>query len=58
VAAHLRETLGVEAELVRGGSGELSVWVDGTKVIEKMGQAFPTVEECELAVAKVMQGGA
>jgi hypothetical protein len=55
VAAHLKKTLGVDAALVRGGMGEFSVWVEGERVIEKMGQAFPTEAECELAVARAMQ---
>jgi hypothetical protein len=50
VAAHLKNTLGVDAELVRGGSGELSVWVDDVRVISKAAQIFPTPEECEAAV--------
>ena len=55
MAAHLHENLGIQVELVRGDRGEFSVWVDGAKVIAKIGQSFPTPEECELAVAKALQ---
>jgi hypothetical protein len=35
VAAELQKALGITAELVVGGSGEFTVWVDGAKVAEK-----------------------
>jgi hypothetical protein len=54
VAAHLKEHLGVETKLVRGNSGEFSVWVGDERVLEKVGQAFPTETECEAAVAKAL----
>jgi hypothetical protein len=41
VAAQLKEDLGVETDLVVGNSGEFTVWVDGAKVAEKKGGAFP-----------------
>jgi hypothetical protein len=40
VAAELDKALGIKAELVVGGAGEFTVWVDGTKVAEKDWQ-FP-----------------
>jgi hypothetical protein len=58
VAAHLKNALGVETELVRGGSGEFTVWFGGAKVIEKFGQLFPTPEECEAAVARAIDATA
>jgi predicted Rdx family selenoprotein len=41
VAAQLKQDLGVVAELVVGGSGEFTVWVDDRKVSEKTGGVFP-----------------
>jgi hypothetical protein len=41
VAAQLKQDLNVDAELVVGGSGEFTVWVDGTKVAEKSWGRFP-----------------
>jgi hypothetical protein len=41
VAAQLKQDLGIDAALVVGNSGELSVWVDDAKVIEKTGWRFP-----------------
>jgi predicted Rdx family selenoprotein len=41
VAAQLKQDLGVEAELVVGGAGEFTVWVDDDKVIEKHWGRFP-----------------
>ena len=52
MAAHLKQTLGVETDIVRGNSGEFTVWVDGVKVVEKIGQIFPTAEEIEQEVSR------
>ena len=41
MAAQLKQDLGVDAELVVGGSGEFTVWVDGKKVAEKSWGRFP-----------------
>jgi hypothetical protein len=41
VAAQLKQDLGLDAELVVGKSGELSVWVDTKKVAEKSWGKFP-----------------
>jgi len=35
VAAHLKQNLDIDADLVVGNSGELTLWVDGVKVAEK-----------------------
>lgn len=41
MAAQLKQDLGVDSELVVGGSGEFTVWVDGKKVAEKARGMFP-----------------
>lgn len=46
----LRQELGIEAELVRGGGGIFKVSVDGTLVARKTLDGFPTPEACLEAV--------
>lgn len=46
----MKQDLGVEAELVVGSSGELSVWVDDAKVIEKRWGRFPDPKDVVAAV--------
>ncbi len=41
MAAQLKQELGVDAELVVGGSGEFTVWVDDRKIAEKSWGKFP-----------------
>jgi hypothetical protein len=41
VAAQLKQDLDVDAELVVGGSGEFTVWVNDKKVAEKSWGRFP-----------------
>lgn len=41
MAAQLKQDLGVVAEMVVGGSGEFTVWVDAAKVAEKTMGKFP-----------------
>lgn len=41
MAAQLKQELGVDADLVIGGSGEFTVWVDDKKVAEKSWGQFP-----------------
>ncbi len=50
MAAKLERALGVAATLVPGDAGELSVWVDGARVIAKQGGKFPEPEEVIAAV--------
>jgi hypothetical protein len=50
VAAKLERALGVAATLVPGDAGELSVWVDGARVIAKQGARFPDPDEVIAAV--------
>ena len=41
MAAQLKQDLGVDTEMVVGGSGEFTVWVNGAKVAEKQWGKFP-----------------
>jgi predicted Rdx family selenoprotein len=54
VAEHLKEELDVEAILVKGGRGEFSVRINGTIVIEKKGDEFPSPAQCVDAVSRVI----
>ena len=42
MAALIKQHAGVDSDLEVGGRGELSVWVDGKKVVEKTSRGFPT----------------
>ena len=55
MAAELKATLGVDASLVVGSSGELTVWVDGDKVADKAGGAFPEPAAVVAAVRSRMK---
>ena len=41
----LKRELSLETKLVPGGTGEFTVWVNGTKVAEKGYDGFPTDSE-------------
>jgi len=50
VAAELKKAVGIDARLIVGSSGELSVWVDEQLVIEKKLGRFPSPEDVVTAV--------
>jgi hypothetical protein len=50
VAAQLKQDLGIDAELVIGGSGEFTVWVDDKKIAEKSWGRFPDPQKVVDAV--------
>ena len=50
----LRESFQVESELVPGGVGEFTVWIDGRKVAEKTYKGFPSESEVLEAVRAVI----
>ena len=50
MAAELKQTIGVDAQLVVGGSGEFTVWVGDQKVAEKKWGRFPAPEDVVDAV--------
>ena len=45
MAAEIKDELGVETELVKGGRGEFTVWVDDEMVAKKGWFRFPPVEK-------------
>jgi hypothetical protein len=50
VAALIKEKTGLESDLVVGGRGEFTVWLDGTRVAQKDANGFPADEEVLAAV--------
>jgi hypothetical protein len=54
VAEYLKEELDVDAVLVEGARGEFSVRVNGSVVIQKKGDDFPTPARCVDAVSRVI----
>jgi hypothetical protein len=50
VAAELKQSLGVDTELVVGNSGEFTVWVGDAKVAEKKWGRFPEPQDVVSAV--------
>jgi hypothetical protein len=41
VAALIKSTVGIQPELVEGGRGEFTVWVDHNRVAQKDAHGFP-----------------
>jgi hypothetical protein len=50
VAAELKKQTGLDAQLLVGGSGEFTVWLDDRLVAEKKLGRFPEPEEVVAAV--------
>ena len=50
----LREELGVEAEIVKGGRGVFTVAVDGAVVAQKSPSGFPDEEEIVRSVQRAL----
>ena len=50
MAAQLKQDLASEVDLVVGNPGEFSVWVEGTKVAEKISGRFPEPDSVVAAV--------
>jgi hypothetical protein len=51
----LKKTLGVEADLVPGKTGEFTVWVGGRKVAKKGLFRFPKDRDIVRAVAEALK---
>lgn len=45
MAAAVKETLGVEVQVLEGGVGQFDVIVDGARILGKKNGVFPTDEE-------------
>ena len=50
MAAQLKHELGIDAEMLVGGSGEFTVWVGDRKVAEKVMGRFPDPDAVVTAV--------
>jgi hypothetical protein len=55
VAAELKKAVGVEAQLLRGDSGEFTIWLDDQLVSEKKNGQFPSPESVVEAVKAAMK---
>ena len=54
MAAHIKQSLNLDAEIEPGSRGEFSVWVDGAKVAEKSRTGFPTEKAVVETVARAI----
>jgi hypothetical protein len=54
VAALIKKDTGFDTELVEGGRGEFSVWVDGERVAQKEAGAFPADQDALAAVRRAI----
>ena len=50
MAALIKQESGADADLEPGGRGELSVWVDGKKIVEKSLRGLPADADLVAAV--------
>lgn len=50
MAAELKRELGLDAQLVVGNSGELSVWLDDKLIAEKKQGQFPSPDDVVAAM--------
>jgi hypothetical protein len=50
VAALIKEKTGLESDLVVGGRGEFTVWLDGKRIAQKDANGFPADEDVVSAV--------
>jgi hypothetical protein len=55
VAAELKKSVGVDAQLLRGGSGEFTIWLDDKLVAEKKNGQFPSPDSVVEAVKAAMK---
>jgi hypothetical protein len=54
VAALIKASLQLDADIVAGGRGEFTVWVDGVKVAEKSRSGFPSEKAVIETVSKAL----
>jgi predicted Rdx family selenoprotein len=54
VAALIKASLQLDADIVPGGRGEFTVWVDGVKVAEKSRSGFPSEKAVIENVSKAL----
>jgi hypothetical protein len=56
VAAEVKKATGLDAQLLVGGSGEFTVWLDDKLVAEKKMGMFPSADAVVAAVKAVLPG--
>lgn len=54
MAALIKQDAGADSDLEPGGRGELSVWVDGKKVVEKTARGFPADKDVLQAINQAL----
>ncbi len=57
MAALIKDEMGVDVELVAGGRGEFTVWVDSERVAGKDANGFPTDQDAVSAVRHALGQG-
>lgn len=57
MAALITNELGLTPELIEGGRGEFTVWVDGARVAQKDENGFPTDADALDAVRRTIGAG-
>lgn len=55
MAALIQRRTGANPELIEGGRGEFTVWVDGMVVAKKTPDGFPTDEEAVAGVVGALK---
>ena len=50
MAALIKQDTGIDAEIIQGGRGEFTVWVDDATVAKKDAGGFPTDDQIVTAV--------
>jgi hypothetical protein len=55
VAALIKEKTGLESDLVEGGRGEFTVWLDGRRVAQKDADGFPSDDQVLAGVQAAQQ---
>ena len=54
MAALIKDSLQLDADLEPGGRGEFTIWVDGVKVAEKSRSGFPSEKVVVETVSKAV----
>jgi len=54
VAAEIKKSTGIDADVIEGGRGEFTVWVDDQRVAGKTPDGFPTDEDAVSAVRRAL----
>lgn len=57
MAAEIKRATGLDAQLLVGGSGEFTVWLDGNLVAEKKMGMFPSPDAVAAAVKAALPTG-